>query len=36
VGEAMMTMKAAAPDFAESVGESTISANANGQVWLRP
>jgi predicted secreted protein len=35
VAEAMMTMKAAAPDFAESVGESTLSANANGQVWLR-
>lgn len=34
-GEAMMAMKAAAPDFAESVGESTITANANGQVWLR-
>lgn len=33
--EAMMSMKAAAPDFADSVGESTLSANANGQVWLR-
>ena len=34
--EAMMSMRAAAaPDFADSVGESTLSANANGQVWLR-
>lgn len=33
--EAMMGMKAAAPDFSDSVGESTLSANANGQVWLR-
>ncbi len=33
--EAMMMKAAAAPDFAESVGESTLSANANGQVWLR-
>lgn len=33
--EAMMLKAAAAPDFADSVGESTLSANANGQVWLR-
>lgn len=33
--ESMMSMKAAAPDFADAVGESTLSANANGQVWLR-
>jgi len=33
--EAMMMKSAAAPDFADSVGESTLSANANGQVWLR-
>src|SRR5690606_24481680 len=33
--EAMMMKSAAAPDFADSVGESTLSADANGQVWLR-
>lgn len=35
--EAMMSMRAAAaPDFSDSAGESTMSATASGQVWLRP
>jgi predicted secreted protein len=35
VAQEAMMMKAAAPDFSGSAGESTLSANANGQVWLR-
>lgn len=37
--EALVSLKAAAApvaDFAGAAGESSLSANANGQVWLRP